>query len=66
MLPLLICIGVGACSSSDGQRIDNADTENTTAPCVTEEMLREAHASESDIRQFKKDQAKLNREETCD
>jgi hypothetical protein len=34
------------------------DLENATAPCVTEQMLREAKVSEEEIRKFKEVEAK--------
>jgi hypothetical protein len=67
------CVALAACSSKEQPKshqtrpstVDAAqpqpsarDLENATAPCVTEDLLREANASEEDIRQFKKDEAK--------
>ena len=39
------------------------DVENMVKACMTDEILREAHATEEEIRQFKKDQAEAWRQE---
>ena len=64
---LLIFVTLGACSSSNEQRADAPDSEYTVSACVTEEVLREANASEEEIRQFREDEAKAKaaNEATC-
>ena len=63
--PLLILVTVTACSASPDRRTDLPEFENASASCVTEEMLREANASEDDIKQFRRDEAEANHRATC-
>ena len=60
-LLLIFFVAVSACSSSDDRR----DSENAVAPCITEEVMREANMSEAEIKEFKDEEAKANREESC-
>ena len=54
----ITCVVLAGCSASEIVETANAlDVENMVKACMTDEILREAHASEEEIRQFKKDQA---------
>ena len=66
-VPLLICVAIGGCSSPDVQNVDAPNSEDVVSACVTEEVLREANASEEEIRQFREDEAKAKAagEATC-
>ena len=54
----IICLVLAGCSGSDiVETAEALDVENMVKACMTDEILREAHATEEEIRQFKKDQA---------
>jgi hypothetical protein len=54
----ITCIALTGCSGDDlVQTAEALDVENMVRACMTDEILREAHATEEEIRQFKKDQA---------
>ena len=53
-------------TTSDRNGSDSLDSGELRTVCITEEMLREANASEADIKQFRKDQAAANNEASCD
>jgi predicted component of type VI protein secretion system len=54
----ITCVVLAGCSASDVTQTANAlDVENIVKACMTDEILREANASEVEIKQFKKDQA---------
>lgn len=58
LLAAIACVVTASCSGSDGvQTAEALDVENIVKACMTDEILREAHATEEEIRQFKKDQA---------
>ena len=65
--PLLMVVS-GACSLSDTQRSNRGNFDDgAVAPCVTEEVLREANVSEAEIQKFKEEQAaaELNAATSC-
>jgi uncharacterized OsmC-like protein len=54
----ITCIALAGCSGDDlVQTAEALDVENMVRACMTDEILREAHATEEEIKQFKKDQA---------
>ena len=53
----ITCIALAGCSGSDVvQTAEALDMENIVRACMTDEILREAHATEAEIAKFKKDQ----------
>jgi len=58
LLAAITCVALASCSGSDVVETAEAlDVENIVKACMTDEILREAHATEEEIEQFKKDQA---------
>lgn len=58
LLAAISCVALAGCSGSDVVATAEAlDMENVVRACMTDEILREAHATEEEIRQFKQDQA---------
>jgi hypothetical protein len=58
LLAAITCVVLTGCSGSDVVETAEAlDVENIVKACMTDEILHEAHATEEEIRQFKKDQA---------
>lgn len=54
----ITCIALAGCSGSDiVQTAEALDVENMVRACMTDEILREAHATEEEIKQFKQQQA---------
>lgn len=53
----ITCVVLAGCSADDiVQAANTLDVENIVKACMTDEVLREAHATEEEIRQFKKEQ----------
>jgi hypothetical protein len=58
LIVAISCVVLAGCSGSEvAQTADAFDMENIVRACMTDEILREAHATEEEIRKFKKDQA---------
>ena len=63
-LHLFIFIAASGCSLAEEPATNTGEFE--VASCITEEMLREANASEEEIRQFKEDEAAADGTAGCD
>jgi len=58
LLVVITCTVLAGCSGSDiVQTAEALDVENMVRACMTDEVLREAHATEEEIRKFKQEQA---------
>ena len=59
LVAAIICIALAGCDASNVVETAEAlDMENMVRACMTDEILREANASEEEIRKFKEEQAK--------
>jgi hypothetical protein len=61
-LPL---VALSACSPSQVEQANRDNMSNLVAPCVTEDELRLANASDAQIQEFKKEETEANREDSC-
>lgn len=58
LFAVIACTVLAGCSGSDiVQTAEALDVENMVRACMTDEILREAHATEEEIRKFKEEQA---------
>jgi hypothetical protein len=58
IIAAIACIVLAGCSGDEiVQTAEALNIENVVRACMTDEVLREAHATDEEIRQFKKEQA---------
>jgi hypothetical protein len=58
IIAAITCVVLAGCSGDEiVQTAEALDMENMVRACMTDEILREAHATDEEIRQFKKEQA---------